>query len=364
MNNLIKSFILGSIFCVGLMISGAAIYDVVILDEQQDIGTTVQPNIVESANLDTDNSMDNSTTDVVKATQDSVDSVVSIHVKSDGEAVSQGSGFVYSDKHIITNEHVVNSGDVFYVQYRNGEWANATLVGKDVHTDIGVLEVETRPNYANPADIKTSLPQRGEEVVAIGNPNNLDSTVTTGTVSGTERTTQTKTGYSIPDMIQTDAALNPGNSGGPLIDVKSGSVIGVNRAKSGENIGFAISARMMTEVANDIIENGDANHPVLGVRTVPISPSIDGYHSIEPTNGLAIIDVLENGPAMEVLRNGSEENILGGDIIIAADGKVLRTNEDLSSHLIRNKDPDDEITLTIYRDGSRTNVTVELDARE
>lgn len=302
-------------------------------------------------------------TNTVSQTQSALDSTVSVYSTANGE-VSQGSGFLYRDDYIITNEHVVKDDSDIEVQFREGEWRTATVVGTDVDSDIAVLEVAgEKPEYTSSLTLSSDdPPQRGSKVIAVGAPVGLDGTVTTGIVSGTERTGPIESeSYRIPDMIQTDAALNPGNSGGPLISSETGEVVGVNQALAGQNIGFAISSRLTKRVADSLIETGNHTHPRVGVTAVEVSP-FDGQTQQERTSGVLVLSVEEGGPADGVLVPDSSDT--QGDIIVSIDGTDVQRVENITSHIMVNNSPGDTVTFEVYRDGNIEEVEVELGARE
>lgn len=299
--------------------------------------------------------------------EQALDSVVAVQVKTNGQSSSQGTGFVYQtssgQKYIITNQHVVQGGTEFYTVFREGEWVKASLVGMDLYTDIAVLKPEKTPSYADPLPLQTELPQRGQRVLTLGAPNNLRGTVTSGIVSGTERSMRTTQGFGIPDMIQTDAPLNPGNSGGPLI-TQQGEIVGVNRAREGENIGYAVSSRLAERVALSIIENGRHDNPLVGIRTVEINPSMDNASDVTPTDGIAVVQVMDDSPSSGKLQAANNSSIFTGDIIVKVDDERVQTNEDLSSYLLLETSPRDTVTFTVYRDNKRQTVQVTLGKRD
>ena len=288
------------------------------------------------------------------------------------EGDSQGTGFVYDGKgHIVTNHHVIqNAGGEVYIKYANGEWTTAEVVGADAYTDLAVLMPEERPSYASPLPMADALPSPGERVVALGSPSDLQGSMTAGTVSGVERSMATRSGFSIPDMVQTDAALNPGNSGGPLLSTE-GKVVGVNRAKQGENIGFAISSRMTDRVVQSLIESGDHSHPMVGIRTIEMSPTIAHANDMELQTGILVTEAMDDSPAGGHLNGGDGETVTyegdeypkGGDLIIALDDRPITNNEELASYLMRQKSPGDEVTFTVIRNGEKMDVTFELGER-
>lgn len=297
-------------------------------------------------------------------------SIVSIIVEVNNNTV-QGSGFMYTENgHIITNHHVIEDGDEIYVKYARGEWSKATKVGSDVYTDLAVIHANHTPSYATPLQVSEKLPNRGEKVLSIGTPNQLQGTLTTGVVSGIERSGRTRTGFTVPDMIQTDAALNPGNSGGPLLNTK-GEVIGVSRARQGENIGFAISSRLMDRIASSLIETGEHNHPYVGIASLNINARIADQRDLDTTKGILITQVKRGTPASGLLEKAEisinettgKRKYTGGDIILSIDGHPVYTNEDLGSYLLLNKSPGDVVTVTVLRNGTKTEVDFALDER-
>jgi S1-C subfamily serine protease len=206
--------------------------------------------------------------------------------------------------------------------------------------------------------------------MVIGSPYGLEGSVTHGIVSATGRTLSTEDGFSMSNVIQTDAALNPGNSGGPLLSL-SGEVIGVNRAKSGDNVGFAIPSNRVGEVAYSIIESGKYEHAWLGIRMIDVDPLAAAYMDLndEAANGIMLAEVVEDGPAEAAgLVAAREKEIDGktvyvnGDIIVGADGETMYTTNEIIAY-VNTKKPGDVIGLMIYRDGEEMTVDVELGVR-
>ncbi len=196
--------------------------------------------------------------------------VVEIVVRSTGSS-AEGSGFVYdSSGHIVTNQHVVNGGESISVKFWNGKTYSAKLVGTDSSTDLAVIKVNAPASQLFPISLGSSSKAAvGDPVVAIGSPFGLEETVTAGIVSALHRSIDSQSQFSIPDSIQTDAAINHGNSGGPLLNAQ-GQVIGVNaqiRSDSGDNagVGFAIPSDTVRSIASQLVANGKAVHAYLGV---------------------------------------------------------------------------------------------------
>jgi len=314
----------------------------------------------------------NNGTDTVSLYNEVSPSVVSIYAMNDGsgeKTTSQGSGFVYDDRgHIVTNEHVVKEDSTLYVQFADGSWTKAELVGTDKYTDIAVLKVDQTPSEATPLQLADRLPEEGEPVLALGAPHDLSGTLTTGVVSGVERNMKAYSGFTIPDAIQTDAALNPGNSGGPLVS-SEGRVLGINRAKQGENIGFAISSRLADRVVRGLIADGEVQHPYLGIRSVPLTPPLAEEQGLNQQTGALVVETVEDAPAHGILRGGESTNNgseipQGGDVIVGIGGEEVRSNEDLASYLMRKTSPGETVEIEIIRDGERRTVEVTLDSRK
>ncbi len=152
--------------------------------------------------------------------QEVADAVVSIRVYAEDSRGGQGSGFLIDDEHIVTNEHVVAGGDEYYVRFADTGWRSASVVGADVYSDLAVLRIGATPDVTPLSFVKTE-PTVGTEVVAIGNPFGLSGSVSAGIVSGVDRTLQSANNFSIADAVQTDAPVNPGNSGGPLVTLEA-----------------------------------------------------------------------------------------------------------------------------------------------
>jgi len=303
----------------------------------------------------------NSTLDSSTVSEESVKSVVTIYSESDGEFQSQGSGFVYKDDYIMTNKHVLDGLDSHHIKYNNGEWTTAELIGDDEFTDLAILKPTDIPSESTSLEFKDDMPNKGSPVIALGSPNGLTGTVTTGIVSGINRNMNTATEFTIPDSIQTDAALNQGNSGGPLILHNSGEVVGVNTATEGENIGFAVSSRLSDIIGQSLIETGDHQHSYVGIQTIELSPITDIEDDIDIESGLLVEEIASQSANKDVLntRNDTENP----DVIVSVEGINVTTNEQLTSYIMRNTTPGDTLTLGVYRNGSVQDVTIELTSR-
>jgi S1-C subfamily serine protease len=310
--------------------------------------------------------------DYASVYSDASPSVVSVYARNTTDAASsQGSGFVYDDAgRVVTNWHVIAGGDSTRVRYKEGEWTNATVVGVDPYTDLAVLEVKSRPGYADPLSVANAPVPVGSNVMAIGSPNNLRGSLTEGVVSGLNRSMRTAQGFVIPDLIQTEASLNPGNSGGPLVRM-DGTVVGVNRARQGENIGYAVSGILVNTIVPTLIENGEYRHSLVGIRGKSLDPAEAQANNITLQQGILVTGIVEGGPAEGSLQSGGGESIRyngrqvynGGDVLVKINDQPIATNEELTSYLMKRTTPGDETRFTVVRDGERVTVSFELGER-
>ncbi|WP_049923202.1 S1C family serine protease [Halopiger djelfimassiliensis] len=326
-----------------------------------------------SHEIDRENLADGSTfTDVYEATIDSVTQVRVFGVddpRTGDEGRGQGSGFLYDDSHIVTNDHVVAGGTDVDLQYINGDWTGTRLVGTDYYSDLAVLEVDHVPDSATPLSLTDRRPVVGQQVLAIGNPFGLEGSMTDGIVSGVNRTLDAPNRrFSYPNVIQTDAAVNPGNSGGPLVDL-DGNVIGVVNAAGGDNIGFAISAALTRRVVPSLIENGEYGHSYMGIRLRTVDRLIAEENDLPSATGVAVVDV-NDGPAEGALegadrfvRRRNEPIPVGGDVILEMDGEPIPDRHALSSHLALETSPGDDLELRLWRNGRETTTEFSLGAR-
>jgi len=308
-------------------------------------------------------------------------SLVFITNKQEGDMglapVATGSGFTYdSYGHIITNNHVVEGAEAVDVMFLNGTVLPAQIVGTDPYSDVAVLKVNASPDMIKPLLFgDSSKIAVGQRVFALGNPFGLRASMTEGIVSQIDRELQTEYGYLIIGVIQVDAAINPGNSGGPLLDA-SAEVIGINTAiasSTGEfsGVGFAIPINMVRRVANSIIATGKFDHPLVGIKGTDVTPGIaKAMELIKPT-GFLVTEVVRDGPADRAgIKGGTRQQvvdgmqmILGGDVIIAVDGRVTKGLYDVLSYIEGNKSPGDKVALTIIRDGNTLTMDLTLDVR-
>lgn len=273
---------------------------------------------------------------------------------SGGSATAEGTGFVYDKSgHIVTAAHVVDGATAISVRFKDGTIAKGTLVGTDPSSDTAVIKVNVAASKLTPlalADSSAVAP--GEGVVAIGSPFGYEESITAGIVSAVGRSIEAPNGFTIPNAIQTDAAINHGNSGGPLIDASS-KVIGVNvqistgdsSASINAGVGFAVPSNTVQAVVTDLIAGKTVSHPYLGVT---VGDNQNG-------TGAVIGTVRAGSPA-------AQAGLKSGDVVTAIDGTTIIGSSDLTSAIATHK-PGDTVNLTVQRNGSTTTIKVTLGTR-
>jgi S1-C subfamily serine protease len=285
-----------------------------------------------------------------------------------------GSGFVIDKSgHVVTNYHVIEGASKVEVSFSGNDEMPATVVGKDPSTDIAVLRIKGAQGRAlTPLELGSSDAVRvGDAVVAIGNPFGLERTVTAGIVSALQREITAPNGFAIDRVIQTDAAINHGNSGGPLLNA-DGKVIGVNsqiESSSGGNvgIGFAVPINTVKDVVSQLLEHGKVAHAYIGVEMATITTELASNVRLPVDHGVLIQRVRPGSPAAQAgLRGGTtqvvvdgESYLVGGDVITQADGQPIESAEQLRS-VVTSKQPGDEIALEVHRQNETKEVTVKL----
>ena len=310
--------------------------------------------------------------------QNASPSVVAISV-ADQETGGSGSGFVVDrDGHIVTNAHVVDEADEIVVEFLEGAIVRAKLVGSDLSSDIAVIKVDVPADQLEPIRFADSDNLTvGQTVLAIGSPFRQGWTLTSGIISAIDRTIQGLTEFSIGGVIQTDASINPGNSGGPLINL-DGEVIGVNSqiisgARSSSGVGFAIPANLTQRVADTLIADGEMTYSYLGISGFDVN--LSAIESLELPNdfrGVIVREVVDDGPAAdsglrEITRMlDLNDQLVGlrGDIITAIDETPIKGMNDLITYLARHTRSDQEVAVTVLRDGEhKLEIPIRLGSR-
>jgi S1-C subfamily serine protease len=306
--------------------------------------------------------------------------------QSSGATQALGSGFVVSaDGYILTNAHVVEDNGTrassVSVMFKNADGTDstkvpATIVGVDETSDVALLKIDpAKAPQLTPVTLGDSdAVQVGEPVVAIGNPLGYDFTVTSGIVSALNRNLESPNGSVIPDGIQTDAAINSGNSGGPLFNSR-GEVIGINEqiaTQSGgnEGLGFAVPINTAKNALEQLKSTGKVSYAWLGIQGQSITSDVATALNLKVDNGVLIAAVTQGGPAEKAgLKGGTQQSQLqgqtltaGGDIITAIDGQAVTGMEDLIAIINQHK-PGDTVTLTVLSGSSTKDVDVTLSER-
>jgi S1-C subfamily serine protease len=304
---------------------------------------------------------------------------------SDG-SLAQGSGFVVSragailtDAHVITsapNQPVVAATNV-YVEFSDGDRIQGRIVGWDVFNDVGVVKVDPARHAIEPLPLgRSSSVVVGEPVAAIGSPFGNENSLSVGVVSGVRRSISSVTSeYQVVDAIQTDAAINHGNSGGPLLDAR-GRVIGINaqiRSSTGANegVGFAVPIDTARRSMGELIRHGHVSYAYVGITTDDLTPVVAQHFHYASNFGALIACVKPGSPgAVAGLRGGSHRQLFqgnvvtaGGDLIVAIDGHTVHNGSDVVNLVGNRLNPGQKTVFTILRGTQRRNVTVKLGVR-
>jgi 2-alkenal reductase len=295
-----------------------------------------------------------------------------------------GSGWVYSsDGYIVTNQHVVEAETKVEVDFPTGYKTYGTVVGADPNSDLAVIKVDVPAEQLHPLALGDSdALQIGQIAVAIGDPLTLNGTMTTGIISGLGRSEDSNAQsiggayFAAGDFIETDALLNHGNSGGPLLNL-DGQVIGVNRSiqidpntGASSGLGYAISVNVVKRVIPELIQKGKFDYPYLGVSTLDNLPlKVIDELGLKSTTGAYVTSVVPGGPADQAgILAGTQPSTItnlnsGGDLIIAVDGQPVQVFADMIRYLVLHKSPGNTVTLTVLRGDQKVDATVTLGAR-
>jgi len=284
-----------------------------------------------------------------------------------------GSGFIIDSRgYILTNYHVVEGAQSIEVVLGNQSRYPAKYIGADQRNDVALVKIDPKGKQLTTLKLgDSSTIQVGQKVLAIGNPFGFESTLTTGVVSAIGRTVHTSQTTAIEEAIQTDAAINQGNSGGPLIDSR-GNVIGINTAiytPSGTTagIGFAIPINTAKSIANDLITSGRVHRAFLGVQTFPIGGGLAEALDLPVQEGLLVEVVTKGGPAAasgihggdRIVQAGMQRFYIGGDVIVGIDGQKVANQYDVNLILNHHR-PGDTVNVSVYRGGKKMDVSVKL----
>ncbi len=270
---------------------------------------------------------------------------------------ASGSGFIVDEQgHVVTNNHVVEGAAAFQVRYSDGTTETATLVGADPFQDVAVLQIDLADGATVPATVgwgDSSQMRPGDEVVAIGTPyGQFNNTVSDGMIGAVNGDLNSGGGYSLPNLIQHDAAIYPGNSGGPLLNMQ-GQVVGINVAKAYGDAGsastdtgfnFAIESNVAKQIVDQIIETGHYARPYLGIQAQATD------------QGVQVMEVEADGPA-------AKGGLQPGDLIVGVEGGTSNDPSEALDTILFQKKPGDTVTLDVIRNGQQTTVDVTLGER-
>lgn len=351
----------------GVLVGGVAVYQAV---QNAAVGTSTTSQLADAPALPITQNLQINTSDIQTTITDAVSrlgpAVVTVVGQLppqqsffglvDGGTVS-GSGVIFSpDGYVMTNNHVIENTISLKVIFASGEEREAKVIGSDKFSDLAVLKTTGLMPAVATFGSSDSL-QPGETVIAIGSPlGDFKNSVTVGVISALGRSLDTGNGYLMEGLIQTDAAINSGNSGGPLLNL-AGEVIGINTlivrgSGTVEGLGFAIPSSTAYAVAQQILTNGYVARPYLGIRWQSITPSIARAYNLPVEYGVYITKVFPDSPA-------ADAGIQSGDIIIALDSIAIDDTHPYTN-LLFNYKPGDEVTISIYRDGRQIDLPVTL----
>jgi serine protease Do len=296
---------------------------------------------------------------VVEAASRALPATVNIEVQFGNFGAGIGSGFIYSsDGYIVTNNHVVDGATKISVALQDGTKYDATKIGTDPDTDLAVIRIEASDLPAAILGTSSDLVP-GELAVAVGSPEGFQGSVTSGIISALNRNIYIPNSAPLLDVIQTDAAVNPGNSGGPLCN-SMGEVVGINTAiysQSGgyDGLGFAIPIDNAKPVIEQLIAQGFATHPWLGISGGTLDPETARSYNLPVEGGAIVNNVFPGSPA-------EEAGLEAGDIIVTIDGTTVLSMDELVLE-IRKHEVDDKVTVEYYRGDRKEQVEVMLEEK-
>ena len=323
--------------------------------------------------------------DAVEVFEQASPGVVTIRSIFGPGSAAEGSGFVLNEEgEIVTNAHVVtdeSSGsrkpaEEVFVEFSDHNVVEAEIVGFDPFADVALLKVEPNGFELHPLELgDDSTLKVGQPVAAIGSPFGEEQSLSVGVISATDRSVKSLTQFQIVGAIQTDASINPGNSGGPLLDA-GGRVLGINQqieTSSGANdgVGFAVPVSAIEHSIDQLREKGKAEYAYIGVSTEPLYPQLAEHLGLDARFGGLVAEVVPGGPADEAGLKGTDGKEtqfqarpfqIGGDVILQIDGEDVLSPNDVAE-FIAEREPGEEVDLTILRDGQRMQLEVTLGTR-
>jgi S1-C subfamily serine protease len=379
---------LAGAFVGGALVAGVAAGAVQILDNGGSSGTPASGGAPAATTVPGDKSQQlalagdcQSAADIYKSVRPAVVEITSTLGSGGrfGQARGTGSGVVIDEQgHILTNNHVIDGATSIEVRFADGGTTKGTVSGTDAADDMAVVQVDPSAHKLTVVKLgDSSALNVGDPVLAIGSPFNLEGSLTQGIVSGLDRTHGVgENARPVRHMIQTDAAVNPGNSGGPLLDCR-GEVIGINTLlenPTGQdvNVGvaFAVSINTAKQSMSSMVAGTPVQHPWLGIAGADVTPGVANDLGLNVQSGVYVTVVSSNSPASEAglkaafssasAADNSSQLPPGGDVITAADGQTMTSIDQLASYLDENKKPGDTVKLTVMRDGKEISVDAQL----
>ena len=286
---------------------------------------------------------------VIGAVETAGPAVVHIAVLKGNKPAGVGSGLVVaSDGLILTNSHVVSGAGAIKVSMADGQKSNARVIGEDPHSDIAVLRTDVHLAAPSLSFFDSKEIRKGQLAIAIGNPLGFEQTVTAGVVSAIGRSMRSQTGSLIDDVIQTDAALNPGNSGGPLVD-SHGRVIGINTAviRGAQGICFSVAANTALYVLGQVLQHGRVRRASLGIEgaTTPIPRHVARFSGVDQAAGVRVLKTIKDGPA-------EAAGLQSGDLLIAIDAAPVLGIDDLL-RLLNHERVNQSVRVSLLRKGEK-----------
>jgi S1-C subfamily serine protease len=375
---------------VGGLLAMAAVFGVIALtNDGDDNGGSVQ-NVTEtpsdSSGVNGNASNETTTGDCLSAA-DIYEEVRPSVVQVDISGLSNGGGSVFGtgtgiildgEGYILTNNHVIGGADEITVRFDDGDTATAIIAGTDTQNDLAVIKIDPAEHDLSPATLGDSGDLRvGDTVLALGNPFNLEGSLTQGIVSALNRAySEGNSTRPIRGMIQTDAAINPGNSGGPLFDCH-GEVVGVNTLlenPTGDTVnvgvGFAVAINTAKAELDNLKAAENVQHAWLGIAGLDVTSTLSDQLDLTVDQGVYVTYVNPDSPADDAgligafasqsEANNATEPVAGGDVIVTADGEEMTSIDQLATYLDRNKSPGDTVELGIVRDGQEQTITATL----
>ena len=388
-SSMVMPVLLAGTLALGAVLGGAGAEAVMLANNSNALTTTAPSSAATSEGLvmgttGSDTIADNNTItigSVYAKVSPSIVQITSVIASGSGRfsssGVATGTGIILdTDGNIVTNYHVIQNATSLKIELSDGSTYDATVVGTAPQDDLAVIKTSAPSNLLTPATLGSSAAVRvGDEVIAIGYPYGLDQSVTSGIVSGLNRTDSgSSTSRSLSGLIQVDAAINPGNSGGPLLN-SEGEVIGINTmiespVEGFTGVGLSIPVDHVKSLLGQLKGGSEVERPWIGIAGLEITSELQSQYNLPVSSGILVMDVTANSPAAiaglqpSTLADPSGQSTATttiGDIITAIDGQKAAAVSDLSNYL-NNKQPGDKVTLTIMRDGAQQQVSITLQA--